>query len=306
MIWLLLLIGLIVALPLASEARRHVMDDAARGSATGQFVRLSQGVTHFEWHGPANGPVIVCIHGLTTPSFVWRGMTRALALSGYRVLTYDHFGRGFSDRLAGVQDRKFFLQQLGELLAHEGVQDDLTLIGYSMGGAVATCFAATYPNRVKQLILLASAGTQPLGKGLIRFIKGTPLIGYWLVMAIYPTILRKALKAERNVPGSVPNINDLQLAETKFRGFFPAVLASLRGVLSEDLSADHKTIAAHDISVLAIWAQNDDLIPLSAVGRLAEWNRDARQEVIDNAGHGLTYTHTDEVLRLMRVWMQPI
>ncbi|MFK7834638.1 MAG: alpha/beta fold hydrolase [Sulfitobacter sp.] len=304
MIWLMLILAVVVALPLIAEYRRRIMDDAARGGATGQFVRLSQGVTHFEWFGPAHGPVIICIHGLTTPSFVWRGMTRALALSGYRVLTYDHFGRGFSDRPSGVQDQRFFLQQLGELLAHEGVEDNLTLVGYSMGGAVATAFAGAYPDRVSQLILLASAGTRPLGKGLIGFIKNTPLLGDWLVLALYPALLRKGLRAERDIPGSVPNINDLQLQEMTFRGFFPAVLASLRGILSENLPEAHKTIAARGIPVLAIWGREDVLIPLSAVGRLAEWHRDARQEVLDGAGHGLTYTHTDDVLRLMRGWMK--
>ena len=44
--------------------------------------------------------------------------------------------------------------------------------------------------------------------------------------------------------------------------------------------------------------------PLSAVGALAEWSRNARQEVIDGAGHGLTYTHTNEVLVAMSEVLQ--
>lgn len=302
MIWLLILAG-VIATPLVIEHRRRVMDDAARGSASGQLVELSQGVTHFAWTGPQNGPVVICIHGLTTPSFVWRGMTRALALSGYRVLTYDLYGRGFSSRPKGPQDRRFFLTQLNELLAREGVGDGLTVIGYSMGGAIATAFAATYPERMHQLILLAPAGMRVVKGGLVGFIKRTPVLGDWLMLALYPAMLRKGLRAERDVPGSVPRINELQAAEIDIKGFGPAVLASLRGILSEDLSADHKALAARGLPVLAIWGREDDVIPLSCVGTLAEWNRNARQEVIDGAGHGLTYTHTDQVLRIMREWM---
>lgn len=302
---LLVLIVVVIALPVIAELRRSPMDDSQRGGAGGQFVALSKGVTHFQWHGPARGPVIVLVHGLTTPSFVWRGMTRRLANEGYRVLTYDLYGRGYSDKPKGPQNRRFFVDQLAELLASEGVGDDLTIVGYSMGGAISTCFASAYPDRVRHLILLASAGMHRPSGGLIGFIKNTPVIGDWLTLAAYPRMLRKGLRAEQNLPGTVPHINALQLDELDRRGFVPAVLASLRGILSEDLSRDHKGLAERGIPVLAIWGREDDVIPAGSVGVLAEWNRDAHHEVIEGAGHGLTYTHTDEVLRLMKNWMPP-
>ncbi len=304
MIWIVFILAALIAAPFVFEHRRPEMDDATRGSASGQFVQLSQGVTHFAWHGPENGPIVICVHGLTTPSFVWRGMTRALAKSGYRVLTYDLYGRGFSSRPKGEQDRQYFVNQLAELLAHEGVGDNLTLVGYSMGGAVSTCFATTYPERMKQLILLAPAVVGSPSSGLIGFIKNTPLIGDWLTLALYPTILRRGVRAERDLPTSVPHVHDLQLAELEYKRFVPSVLASLRGILSEDLSRDHKALAARGLPVLAIWGREDDVISPSSVGTLAEWNRDATHEVIEGAGHGLTYTHTDEVLRIMRHWMK--
>ncbi|MGJ8555856.1 MAG: alpha/beta fold hydrolase [Sulfitobacter geojensis] len=305
MIWLLLVLALIIATPLVIEQRRRVMNDTARGSATGSFVELSQGVTHFEWHGPARGPVLVCVHGLTTPSFVWRGMTRALVLMGYRVLTYDLYGRGFSSKPKGPQDRAFFVNQLAELLAHEGVGDHLTLVGYSMGGAISTCFTQAYPDRVHQLVLLAPAGMRIPDGGIIGFIRDTPLIGDWLALALYPRQLKRGILAEQNLPTSVPRITDLQLRELEFQGFVPAVLASLRGILNENLAPDHKAIAARGTPVLAIWGGTDAVIHPSSIGTLAEWNRDARHEVIGGAGHGLTYTHTNDVLRLMRSWLKP-
>lgn len=72
------------------------------------------------------------------------------------MLTYDLYGRGCSDQPAGKQDRAFFLTQPEELLQDQEVEDDFTLIGYSMGGAIA--FAAAHPARLRELILLAPAG----------------------------------------------------------------------------------------------------------------------------------------------------
>ncbi len=302
MIAFLLILGLILALiawPLLTERRRLVIDDDLRSEADGQFATLSQGVTHYEWIGPLRGPVAVCVHGLTTPSFVWHGMARALAGWGYRVLIYDLYGRGFSDRPPGVQDRAFFLTQLDDLLARENVRDDFTLIGYSMGGAIATAYAARHPNIIRRLILLAPAmglTTSPL----VRWIRDTPIFGDWLMLLLFPLQHRRATNAERNLPSSVPGIVDHQQEELIYRGYIPAVLASLRGILSEDFEPDHRRLRDMNIPVIALWGDEDRVVPLAAMGKLTQWSRHARQEVVKGAGHGLPYTHTNQVLAALR------
>lgn len=293
---ILLLLAALVAWPVIAEWRRPVMDDTARQDAEGRFVTLSQGVTHYDWIGPLRGPVAVCVHGLTTPSFVWRGLARGLAGLGYRVLVYDLYGRGYSDRPGGMQDGAFFSRQLAELLAHEGVEDDITLIGYSMGGAIATDFAARSPDRIRQLILLAPAGTRSLKQGFDRRVAELPVIGDWMMRARFPRLHRRGVEAERGLPSSVDRIQDRQIEELRWRGFTPAVLASLRGILSAPLEAEHRAVAEAGIPVLAIWGEEDVVVPASGAGQLALWNREARQDVIPGAGHGLTYTHTDAVL----------
>jgi pimeloyl-ACP methyl ester carboxylesterase len=296
---------IVIAAPFALELRRRRMTENARAPATGRFARLPQGVTHYEWFGPSTGPVLILIHGLTTPSFVWRGMTRALAASGYRVLTYDLYGRGYSDRPKGRQDGAFFIKQLNDLLAHEHIKNDLTVVGYSMGGAIATCFASADPDRIRQLVLLAPAGMLQISGGMAGFIRDVPGIGDWLMRALYPSILRKGIRAERALKSSVTGISELQLSELNFRGFVPSVLSSLRGVLAQPLMKEHRSLGAQGIRVLAIWGEKDELIPVKVVATLAEWNHDANQEVIEGAGHGLPYTHSEQVIDTMRGWMKP-
>ncbi|MEP2144745.1 MAG: alpha/beta hydrolase [Paracoccaceae bacterium] len=296
----LLIVGLLLAIPFAIEELRTRMNAERRKDAAGQFVTLSKGVTYYDWLGPARGPVAVCVHGLTTPSFVWRGLARGLALMGYRVLIYDLYGRGYSDRPKGKQDTGFFLDQLDELLADQGVTDEITLIGYSMGGAIATSFAAQNPGKIRQLILIAPAGFEVARSHLMNFAINTPFLGDWLMLSLFPLLHRIGTAKERKLPSSVENIVELKQAELKLHGFTPAVLASMRGVLASGLEKEHKSIRRAGIPVLAVWGREDDVIPLSAVGSLAEWSRKARQEVVDSAGHGLVYTHTDEVLNAMR------
>nr|WP_114293097.1 alpha/beta hydrolase [Pseudosulfitobacter sp. DSM 107133] len=296
----LTLLAALIALPVLIERTRPRMGTKARSTAPGKFATLSGGVVHYDWLGPVRGPVCVCVHGLTTSSYVWGGLTRGLAALGFRILIFDHYGRGYSDRPKGAHDDAFYLTELEELLAHEGVQDDITLIGYSMGGAIATLFAASHPDRVRQLILLAPAGMTLVRTRLNRFILNTPLIGDWMMLAFFPRQLRKGVKAEAATPSQVENIGALQQAELNWRGFVPAVLSSLRGVLAGTQKAEHQIIHRAGIPVLAIWGREDRVIDLSSVGMLAEWSRNAHQEVIDGATHALTYTHADQVIRIIR------
>lgn len=306
MIWiaLALLLAGVIALPFLREAMKPAMDEAARREAPGAFAKLSRGRTHYRWSGPARGPVVVCVHGLTTPSFVWDGIAPGLGSLGFRVLVHDLYGRGYSDRPEGPQDSAFFVTQLEELLEDQGIEDDITLIGYSMGGAIATAFAALYPERLRQLVLIAPAGLgHDLGPVAARVARGGPLAA-WLMLAGFARSFRKGCEAERHLPSSVPGIVDRQQAELRWRGFMPAVARSIGGMLSEDLTEAHADIAETGLPVLALWAGEDRIIPLAAMGRLAQINRNARQEVIAGAGHGLTYTHTEAVLNAMRDLMR--
>ncbi|MBD3665613.1 alpha/beta fold hydrolase [Sulfitobacter aestuariivivens] len=303
MMWLVLIVGVVIAVPIIIELNRRPMDDVTRGKGPGQFADLPQGTTHYCWHGPASGPTIICVHGLTTPSFVWGGMVRGLTAMGFRVLTYDLYGRGYSARVGGDQDAAFFVRQLADLMTHENIRGRVTLIGFSMGGAIAASYAATFPDRMRHLILLASAGMVHAMGPEVRFMRDVPAIGDWLTLAYYPRVARHVIRAERATPGSVLNIGEMQEAELDFKGYLPAVLSSLRGILARPMKDTHHTIRDAKVPVLAIWGGEDTTIPLSAIGLLTEWNRDATQEVIDGAGHGLPYTHTDEVLRVLEGWL---
>lgn len=302
MSWLLIFVlAAVLLIPVISEALRKPMGPKARQDAPGQFADLPQGVTHFQWFGPPRGQILVCVHGLTSPSFVWRRLVPGLAMLGYRVLTYDHYGRGYSDRPGGVQDRLFFQKHLDDLLTHEGVGDQpITLMGYSMGGAIVACYAAAYPKRVTQVILLAPAGMLSLNSGILKVIRDVPVLGDWILRATYPATLRKGIKAEGDA-----EMGALQDRELDYRGFLPAVLASLRGVLSRNQEAEHRQIAEAGIPVLAIWGAEDDVIPLTCKDTLSSWNADAVQSVVEGAGHGVTYTHSDAVLAEIKAGVAP-
>ena len=297
MIWpILILLVLAAGLPFLAERRKPDVDDALRADAPGKFANLSDGKTHYQWTGPEDGPVLVCIHGLTTPSPVFNALLPGLVAQGFRVLTYDLYGRGYSDRPHGAQTRHFFMRQLRDLLQDQGLAGDLTVMGYSMGGSIATVFAFEEPERVQRLILLAPSGLIHTPGALAEVARRVPGFGDWLMLTLGGWWLRRIVRAQKAHTSVLRDLSARQDSETKLRGYLPGVLSAQRNMLAERLEEEHRALAIDGIPVQAIWGEVDDVIPLQAVGRLTECNRDVSQSVIKGAGHGLAFTHRKEVL----------
>ena len=115
MIIALLLFSAFFVLPILKEATKKKLGEKERTNAPGNFITLSKGIVHYRWLGAEKGDLVVCIHGLTTPSFVFEGLASHYANIGKRVLVYDHYGRGYSDRHVAKEDKACFIKQIVEL-----------------------------------------------------------------------------------------------------------------------------------------------------------------------------------------------
>ena len=119
---------------------------------------------------------------------------------------------------------------------------------------------------------------------------------------------------ENYYQGELPDPRDALRRRPRFKGLleyrrslralrrqsFDMILPGFGGVIR----VPDRAIRDYETPVLAIWGSEDSIIPLSSMGDLAQLNRAARQEVIEGAGHGLTYTHSDEVIHAMRDLMR--
>ena len=83
---LILFVVVPAALYFVIDPERLDLDEAARKSAPGQFARLSDGYTHYEIGGPADGRVVVLAAGSTVPYYIWDPTYTALVDAGFRVL----------------------------------------------------------------------------------------------------------------------------------------------------------------------------------------------------------------------------
>lgn len=301
LIGLLLGGGALAWAPFLGEDSRPKVSER-REDHPGEVITLSQGRTCFRWRGDEDDPVAVLVHGLTTPSYVWDGVAERLVEMGYRVLTYDLLGRGCSDRPEGVQDAAFFVTQLTDLLKAQEVAEPVTLFGYSMGGAIATAFAAANPGWIEKLVLVAPAGMGGYPTGLTRAMRDGGWTGKWLFYLLHPRLHRGSARAA--LAQGVPEAQARrQASEATWRGFTPAVLAALRGILRDPMELEHRQIAKEGVPLLAVWAVEDRVIPLEGMGELSRWNRAAVHAQVEGAGHWLPLSHPDALVRAFRTWL---
>jgi pimeloyl-ACP methyl ester carboxylesterase len=99
--------------------------------------------------------------GLTWEDEVRARFLRTLA-SFSRLVIFDKRGTGLSDRVAGVADLETRMDDIRAVMDAAG-SESAAVCGVSEGGPMAVLFAATYPERVRALVIYGS---------LPRFVRG--------------------------------------------------------------------------------------------------------------------------------------
>jgi pimeloyl-ACP methyl ester carboxylesterase len=249
------LLFITVSLPLLRHVRCSRITPAVRDKALGKFLLLSRGYTHYDIAGPENGPVIIFIHGFSVPYYMWDKNFKILARTGFRVIRYDLYGRGLSDRPPVVYNRALFVTQLAELLDSLSLKGLVHLAGNSMGGAIAAAFAAEFPERVGKVILI-DPFCEKLNIGLLRI----PGIGEYLAASFFiPSLPRRQLN-DFYRSWNFADWPKLFREQMRYKGFGRALLSTLRNFLSYDPTPDYQRINRQRKPVLLIWGAEDHTI----------------------------------------------
>ena len=97
--------------------------------------------------GDGAGRPIVLIHGYTAPAAAWALVSDALLAQGYRVIAFDRRSHGSRETPMHGQRMARHGRDLGELLDHLGLEDDVTLVGSSMGGNAIWAYVDQFGSR---------------------------------------------------------------------------------------------------------------------------------------------------------------
>jgi len=131
------------------------------GTTTVKLDEFDGALLAYTFEGAENkGPLVVCLHGVLGFRSQYSPFMASLVPLGYRMLSMDFYGWGESDLpFVKTYDENFYIAQVSLLLNKLNLSNTrVTLVGHSLGGAVAVCYAAAYPQIVDNLVLIAPAG----------------------------------------------------------------------------------------------------------------------------------------------------
>jgi class 3 adenylate cyclase len=219
----------------------------------------------------------------------WRLFLTGLA-SFARFVTYDKRGQGMSDRDSGVPTLDDRLGDLTAVLDAVGA-DRVALGGISEGGTTAAMFAATYPERVSQLVLYGTFAHPDVALGdafMPRWAEGwgTP----------------ETLSVQAIVPSKVGDLDFLRwFNRFERQSTTPGgLLAAWRWIREMDL---RPVLDSIQCPTIVMHRSGDRLVPVSSGRYLAEHIPGARMAELDGDTHTPQWGDFETVLSLLEEFL---
>lgn len=254
------------------------LDGAARAGAPGQFVELTDGLTHYAVAGPESGQTVVLVHGFSVPYYIWDTTFAELAATGFRVLRFDTFGRGFSDRPDVAYDGDLFERQIADLINELGLQSPVDIVGLSMGGAVTVRFAGNNPELVRRVVLIDPTHASYKSPPYPQFI-GKPV----MALTRFPKMAEGQM-TDFLYPENYPTWIDQYHVQMQFKGFRHAITSTMYNFMTEDHLSAYAKVQQAGIPVKLIWGIQDQTLDISGAAEIQDvLNVDFMP--VDEAGH---------------------
>ena len=215
-------------------------------------VKLSDGITSYKDIGDKNNRVIILIHGATFGSLAYEEYVNVFIENKYRVITYDQYGRGYSDRIHSKVSIDLLEKQLKELIEHCEVED-VILYGVSFGASIAAKYASNNPDKISFIgyqVPLINSPNIPL----LSILK-IPLYGDLLIRSfLVPSVLKRIEEYEDLMSKELIDhyIKQFEVKGTEnfFKKFF------LGNAMSNRLK-DHSIIGSNSIPSYFAYAEDD-------------------------------------------------
>jgi pimeloyl-ACP methyl ester carboxylesterase len=245
------------------------------------------------------GPGVVLLHGFASSIYTWKDVLPVLA-QGHDVVALDFPGFGGSE---APRDLSFdeYPRIVIELVDQLGLAR-ATIVGNSMGGAVAAVVAAERPERVERLVLVDAAGFRMQEKSRpwpIRLVGLRPVSALLerlpLRRMLVEASLRQVFFDRRHV--TAERIDEY--LEPALRPGAPAAIRSLLASRAARPQAVEEALARVSAPTLVVWGREDAWIPVADAERFRAALPGSRVVVLDGCGHLPQEERPAEVARLI-------
>ena len=251
---------------------------------------------HYEDHGA--GPAVVLVHGYLADLQAWEKQEPALLDAGYRVVSYDRRGSGFSSRPAAGYDYDTLAADLSVLLEELDIHN-VILAATGCGTGEVIRYLATYDQqRTRAVALLAPMPPVSSWSERAQNGAGPDFLDRFLaeLTADRPAAIKTFLDRYYNLD----LLGGSQVSDQAWQNSFhvairvsPAAALGCAAAWREDFRAD---LARISVPVLIVQGTEDRIMqPSTAGSRIVAALPHARLVVIPAGPHAIIWTHAAEV-----------
>ncbi len=279
------------------------------------FISQRLRLHYLDW-GNAGAPILLLQHGGMDHARSWDWVARALRRD-WHVIAPDLRGHGDSAWSPdGAYLMPYYAYDMAQLI-HQLPGDMITIVGHSLGGAIALRYTALYPDKVAKLVAIEGLGLKPAA---VQAEAARPLDERW----------REWIETRRALDGRSPrryagigdalarmreqngNLSEEQALHLTVHGLLRNEDGSyswkydnhLRSFLPLEVTDDELHAFWHRITCPTLlaygrdsWASNPD-----EDGRAAHF-RNARVALFDDAGHWLHHDRFESFMAELRAFL---
>ncbi len=266
--------------------------EEARALDKSALIKSQVGVTRYKVFGQENSPVVVLIHSFNGFLESWNPNISALVNAGYKVIAYDLFGRGLSDRPRVKYDLSLFRNQLNVVLKELGV-DNAHLVGSSFGCVIASDYSYHYPEKVDGLIMIGPAGWPDEGgqNPMLNIPILSDLVFHYLGM----NILKPKVEAYFVEPLKYADTIQQWSRFASYPGFTRSALSTLKHSPVLDYTSGWEKQERLKTPTLFIWGKQDASFSFDNVKKLPKLIPHAKVVGVDNAAHWVNIEQAEVV-----------
>lgn len=264
---------------------------------------------HVVQAGPADGALVVLLHGFPEFWFGWRHQIQPLAEAGFRLLIPDQRGYNLSDKPKGV--RAYRLEELTRDVI--GLLDALGrqkcyLIGHDWGAAVAWNVGVSYPQRIEKLVIM----NVPHPAVMLNFLRRDPrqmLKSWYIALFQIPGLAEWLLSLNQYAgiarmlfsSGKADTFSEAEINEYRRAWAQPAALTSMINwyralVQYRPVQLAHPRL---HMPVLMLWGKRDIALSHQMAQPSIELCHQGQLIFFENATHWVQHDESDQVNRLL-------
>ncbi|MET1254608.1 alpha/beta fold hydrolase [Aliikangiella maris] len=266
-----------------------------------QYVKLSVGKCHYRIDGPSGGSTILLLHGATVAGWIFERLVPYFNQAGIRTLTIDLMGHGYSARPKTVYNLSLFKQQIMQLLDEIrnnpakfdslDVESPISILGHSLGAAIAASLVADHPAKFNRVILTAPLVNFNANMPIVTLFK-TPLLGE-LLNRIYVIPMLKRRRQKRYASIADGRFVNKFMSQFLLPGFEQTVLSLFRSGVLDDQTQTYQSLNEINIPCQVLRGSDDVLVKPEQITYLKTLLPNAAFKEIENTAHAFILSHPE-------------